>query len=204
MEETQKNTGKVDQIIMIAQRLFGIYGLEKVSMLEIAEELHLSKASLYYYFPDKMSIYKAVLEKEQEEFISRITEKIRKIRKPEKMLSEYAIMRLEYFSRLLNLSRLRLEVFSNIKPVIRETNLLFREKEMAIVEDILKRGVENNKFKIDDIPATASLFLDLLRGLRTTVITDRRTLVLDKTEFENILEKTATFTDVFVKGLKYR
>ena len=59
---------KTDLIIEAAQKRFGLYGVEKTSMREIANDLKLSKASLYYYFPDKESLYKAVVEKEQKEF----------------------------------------------------------------------------------------------------------------------------------------
>ena len=199
-----KNVSKVDQIIGVAQKLFGMYGLDKVSMLEIANSLHISKASLYYYFPDKMSIYKAVLEKEHAEFISRITDMVNGIKTPGKKLSEYAVMRLEYFRRLLNLSRIRLEAYSDMKPVFRETNQIFREKEMVIVKGILESGVDNDIFRIDDITETASLFLDLLKGLRTSIITDHRTLMLDNAAFESILDRTRSFIRIFINGLKYR
>ena len=46
---------KVKLIIEASQRRFGLYGIEKTSMREIADDLKLSKASLYYYFPDKES-----------------------------------------------------------------------------------------------------------------------------------------------------
>jgi len=204
MEENNKTINKVDQITGVAQKLFGMYGLEKVSMIEIASELHLSKASLYYYFPDKESIYKAVLEKEQAEFINRISDKIRRINNPEKMLSDYVTMRLEYFSRLLNLSRLRMEVYSDMKPVFREVTRLFKEKEMSVVIDIFRLGTERKIFRIDDIEMTASLFLELLKGLRVSIITDRRTLIIDKMEYNSLVERTKAFTKIFINGLKYK
>src|SRR5665648_72271 len=104
---------KLQQITETAQKLFGLYGVEKTSMREIADDLNLSKASLYYYFPDKESLYKAVIEKEQDEFIIKIHEKIRSIKEPGLLLREYAVTRLSYFRTLLNLSRLRWETYSD-------------------------------------------------------------------------------------------
>ena len=46
---------KLKLIIEASQKRFGIFGVEKTSMREIADDLKLSKASLYYYFPDKES-----------------------------------------------------------------------------------------------------------------------------------------------------
>jgi AcrR family transcriptional regulator len=199
-----KNKNKINLIIEAAQRLFGIYGIEKVSMLEIANELKLSKASLYYYFPDKESLYKAVLEKEHMEFISTIAGIKRTLKNPEKMLKEYVTLRLEYFSRLMNLSRLRLEVYSDLKPVFRETFLIFKEKEKELIIEIFKMGVKTGRFHIKDIDRTASLFLDLLKGLRIAAMKDRRTFVIEPEEYKRLLERTKVFTEIFIKGLENR
>ncbi len=73
----QSEKGNKEQLILeAAQKRFGMYGIEKTSMREIADDLKLSKASLYYYFPDKESLYRAVIEKEQGEFIERIRERM--------------------------------------------------------------------------------------------------------------------------------
>src|ERR1051325_6834770 len=52
------------QLILEAeQKRFSHFGVDKTTMNEIADDLALSKASLYYYFPDKLSLYAAVLKK---------------------------------------------------------------------------------------------------------------------------------------------
>lgn len=204
MEESKRINSRRDQIIEVAQKLFGMYGIEKVSVHEIAAELHLSKASIYYYFSDKEHLFKAVLEKEQAEFISKISGKIMKMNDPEKMLFEYVGMRLQYFSRLMNLSRLRLEVYANIKPVFRSAGKVFKEKEKEILIQIFTRGIMNKVWKINDPDFTALLFLDILRGLRMEAINDRHTIVLEDVEFERLLNRITTFTRIFSEGLKIK
>jgi AcrR family transcriptional regulator len=195
---------KITQITEAAQKRFGIFGIEKTSMREIANDLRLSKASLYYYFPDKESLYKAVIEKEQEEFIKKISENTASIRNPEQLLMEYTIARLSYFRTLLNLSRLRLEAFSDMRPVFRDTIIKFKEKEKEIVIKILRAGISSGKFSISDTDNTASLFLDLLRGLRVSVVNDKRTLFIEEEEYKSLLEKTVAFTEIFIRGMRNR
>jgi AcrR family transcriptional regulator len=199
-----ERTDKVQMIIEASQRRFGLYGLEKTSMREIADDLNLSKASLYYYFPDKESLYRAVVEKEQTEFISRISERISSFHEPEQLLLEYANARLSYFRTLLNLSRLRLESYSGIKPVFRETILRFKEKEKEIVKRIFEKGITSGVFFIKDTDQTASLYLDLLKGLRITVVNEKKTLFIEQDEYDLLLEKTIAFTNIFIGGIKYR
>ena len=195
---------KLQIIIEASQKRFGIFGVEKTSMREIADDLKLSKASLYYYFPDKESLYKAVVEKEQNEFIARISERIFNLNEPEQLLLEYVNSRLSYFRSLLNLSRIRLETYSGLKPGFLEAIKAFREKEKDIIKMIFDKGISSGKFSIDDTDQMASLFLDLLKGLRITLINEKQTLFLEEEEYELLLEKTISFTNVFIKALKYK
>jgi AcrR family transcriptional regulator len=195
---------RIQTIIEASQRRFGIYGIEKTSMREIAGDLKLSKASLYYYFPDKESLYKAVVEKEQDEFIEKISERILSIKEPEQLLMEYSKKRISYFRTLLNLSRLRLEAYSGIKPGFRDMILMFKEKEKEILMRIFEKGIKKGIFFIDNTDETALLFLDLLKGLRIGEINDKKTLFIDEKEFDLLLKKTIAFTNIFIKGLKYK
>ena len=54
---------KRDAIIDAAEKRFSHFGVAKTTMNEIADDLSISKASLYYYFPDKLNLYAAVLKK---------------------------------------------------------------------------------------------------------------------------------------------
>ncbi len=189
-------------IIEVAQKRFGMFGLEKTSMREIADDLKLSKASLYYYFPDKESLYRAVIEKEQAEFTERMMQKILNIEEPGQVLREYANSRLSYFRTLLNLSRLRFEVYSDLKPSFIKTFNSFKEKEKEIIVRIIRKGTSDGIFFTDDEEMAASLFLDLLRGLRISILNDKKALVIRKKEFDQLIEKTNAFTEIFIRGLK--
>ena len=204
MNKSDSGSGKsikVQLIIEVAQKRFGLYGVEKTSMREIAADLKLSKASLYYYFPDKASLYKAVVEKEQNEFLDRISEKMLNIQEPELLLREYISTRLSYFRTLLNLSRLRFEAYSDLKPVFNETILVFKEKEKEIVKNIFEKGIAKGKFFIRDTDQTASLFLDLLKGLRISVVNNKEMLIIDQEEYDQLLKNTNDFTNIFINGL---
>jgi len=203
-EESFERRNKVNLIISGAQKRFGLFGVEKTSMQEIANDLKLSKASLYYYFPDKESLYKAVVEKEQVEFLNNITQRILSIEEPEQLLLEYVHTRLSYFRTLLNLSRLRFEAYSDLKPVFRESIKAFNEKEMEIIENIFKKGISSGKFSVKNIEQTASLFLDLLKGLRISVVNDKTMMIIEKEEYDQLLEKTLAFTEIFINGLKIK
>jgi AcrR family transcriptional regulator len=195
---------KVQIILEASQKRFGLFGVEKTSMREIADDLKLSKASLYYYFPDKESLYRAVVEKEQIEFLAKISDRISSIVEPEQLLLEYANARLSYFRTLLNLGRLRLEAYSGLKPGFMESIQLFKEKEKDILKRIFEKGIKTGIFYIEDTDQMAFLFLDLLKGLRIILINEKKTLFIEEEEYGLLLEKTIAFTKIFIRALKYK
>jgi len=201
--EHRDNPEKVKLILEAAQKRFGAFGLMKTTMQEIASDLSMSKGILYYYFPDKEHLYKAVVEKEQNEFIKKFGEKLEKISDPEVMLSEYVEIRLSYFKTLINLNRLSFEASSNINNVLGDIWVEFRKKEVDIVKSILSKGKDQKVFKILDIDETASIFVDLLKGLRMVELHKKRIFYIDEDEYKVLKKKMKIFTELFIKGLKY-
>jgi AcrR family transcriptional regulator len=50
-----------EQLLAAARRLFARHGYQATSLRDIAEEAQMSKAALYYYFPNKEAIYGRVV-----------------------------------------------------------------------------------------------------------------------------------------------
>ncbi len=63
MEKRDKRSQtKIDQIRTTALELFATYGVDKVSMDEIAEKANVSKVTIYKYFHSKEELYAAVID----------------------------------------------------------------------------------------------------------------------------------------------
>ena len=61
-----------DEVLEKALRIFAKMNYEKASQMEIAKTCGLSKAGLVYYFPFKLDLFKAVVEKVKYESKSRL------------------------------------------------------------------------------------------------------------------------------------
>src|ERR1700712_2169651 len=70
---------KKEKILEAAYQQFLHYGYSKTTMNEIAGALSMSKALLYYYFPDKSELYIAVTRKLATEYLKTIEDKIAQI-----------------------------------------------------------------------------------------------------------------------------
>jgi AcrR family transcriptional regulator len=193
---------KTDLIIQVAQKRFGLFGVEKTSMREIAGDLKISKGLLYYYFPDKENLYKAVIEKEQAEFEKNFEAEICEISDPAECLRKYVQTRLSYFRKLLNLGRLSPESLSEMRPVMVKLIENFRETEKKEIVEILEKGNKIKLFNIENISDSATLFLDLLRGLRTNILREKKVLFIEEEEYSDLSRKAIAFTELFIRGLK--
>jgi len=196
-----ENTEKLNKIIEAAQRRFGVYGLEKTSMREIASDLGISKASLYYYFPDKEHLYVHVIEKEHDEFIRNLRVNMQQSELPDQMVRKFVETRMELFRTFLNLSRFKMSNLMEFKTLMNESWVRSKAKEIKIISDVLKTGMENEFFKQDNPNELAELFIDVLRGLRTTFIKNKEYFFLDEDEYAVLVEKTNRFTEVFIRGI---
>ena len=196
------NTGKIQQIIDEARKRFSLFGFERTTMNDIASRVSMSKASLYYYFPDKQSLFRAVIEKEQEEFFGEMRSRLDKLETPQIMLRDFITIRHEHFKKFLNLNIFRFGDFQKIKPHIKETFTLFRVKETRIIESIIRTGIESGDFSCQDPSATAALFLDILQGLRMVVMQHRDYLELTAEDYNLIETKHKAFIESFIYGLQ--
>lgn len=204
LEESNKEApGKIDIILNAAQHRLGLYGYEKTTMKEIAEDISMSKASLYYYFPDKEGIFEAVIEKEQKEFFTHIEDKLAGLRDPEEMLEAYVDLRSGYFREFMNLSKFRSTEHEQMKPLLKELFLRFRKKEQSLLVKILTIGTTSGLFHCENEEMYADLYLSVLKGLRFSVVKQKPYIELSKEELDILEQNVKNFTKLFIKGLKY-
>ena len=136
----QLTTEKHRLILDAAQNRFARYGLSKVTMDEIAQDIGMCKASLYYYFPTKESIFKEVIAREQDKFIELITPLLQQELPAGVKLQLYMEKRSICLQELLNLSAINSNAFYQIKPLIADLFEKFALKELAIIIQILEEG----------------------------------------------------------------
>ncbi|HYX05772.1 MAG TPA: TetR/AcrR family transcriptional regulator [Bacteroidales bacterium] len=196
-----ENVLKTNLILEAAQKRFGMYGLEKTTMHEIAQDAGLSKASLYYYFPDKLQLFHAVIEKEQQEFLTFLSRTFDHITEPEDKLREYLVIRNNYFKTFLNLSKIRISGFKEFKPVLPDLYRQLRETESSLISSILEEGQEKNLFMIKELAETADLFLDILQSIRWTILKNKDMAYMDGEDFALLEKRSEIFIDIFLKGI---
>ena len=190
---------KRDAIIQAAKKRFSHFGVAKTTMNEIADDLSISKASLYYYFPDKLNLYAAVLqaiiqaEEEHEPALMKEKNLLKAINKFLEIRTEFIIKNynvLEYLRTIGTSIPLELEtLFTSAKT-----------REIYFISTLLTNAEEQGQ-KIKDPKKIAELLFDCLEGLRHTALNSKLNFFPDKEQFHEILKREKAFAAIFIKGL---
>jgi AcrR family transcriptional regulator len=194
---------KVDFILKAAQKRLGLYGYDKTTMQEIADDISMSKASLYYYFPDKESLFKAVIENEQEQFILQLENRIAELPDADQMIMELVEIRHSLFRKFLNLSKFRLSDNYKVRPLLNDLYNRMRGIETEILTTIFNKGRQSGIFQFEDARELALLFSDLLQGIRMMEMKRMSGLEMTAEEYEHLIRMLRVVTLLFINGLKY-
>lgn len=194
--------GKLEIIINAAQKRFAHYGLCKTTMHEIATDVGMGKASLYYYFPDKETLFEAVIKKEQCVFFDEMDKVINSGIDATTLLKKYVKLRSSHFRHLLNLSKLRSDFFYNTKPVFTKAFESFKQKEIDIVMGILQLGITTKEFKRINKQESAEFLVQLLLGVRLVKLKYKDINDFDESDYEDLDKKMCKVAGMFLKDIQ--
>jgi TetR/AcrR family transcriptional regulator len=201
-EATMANDQRSEAILEAAIRRFAHFGVAKTTMNEIAADLSISKALLYYYFPDKMSLYAAVLEYITNRDTALHDEDFRRQQDPVRAIEHYLELRTEFILKYYNL----LEFLKSLNPQSMPEVLVamfekLRKKELDRVTAVMEKGKSSGLFQIDNAKKTAELYFDFLDGYRFSLLARQPNFFPDKKQFTAILKREKEFSRIFMNGL---
>ncbi len=157
------NTKK--QIIEASKKLFIQYGYKKVSMQDIANYLHKTKGSLYYYFKNKEEIFFALIEEDTQNLKRILYEAIKKENTAEDKLRSYIITRQKGYQRLSRIyETLHNDIYmdNNLAENIRS---IYEKEEVSTIKMILRKGIKQNLFNTDiNIDIASKAIFSAIKG----------------------------------------
>lgn len=144
------NTLRMDEVTRVAARLFAAKGYHDTSVDEIAKEIGVSKPAIYYYFPSKGHILRAIIDK-MIEASDNVINMGQSNLPPREKLEQILREMIQFSTERKEMSLIGFEQ-ANILPQKSRYTLRRRQKAIKrVVEQTLREGVEQGCFKIDNI-----------------------------------------------------
>lgn len=193
---------KQEHILDAAIKRFSYFGVNKTTLTEIADDLSISKPSLFYYFHDKNSLIEAVAEKIINECLQSFETTLDSSDSVEEGLLSFIEVKREYFKKYFLLAiqgNNNLDV-SNVSSSLTEIYLKAREKTEALISSLLDKGIEQEVFKPTDTKRTSVLLLDTLSAFEYCM--KGRKTIPEVKDINEMFDKQKEVLQMFLNGLK--
>ncbi|MDD6474091.1 MAG: TetR family transcriptional regulator [Sodaliphilus pleomorphus] len=154
-----------EKLIDVARQLFAHKGVENTTMNDIASASDKGRRTIYTYFKSKTEIFNAVVNREAAIIVDRLAELPDMPLPPEEKLMNFVFMRFEAVKEVVSRNgSLKASFFLDVRRVdrIRRVNA---PKEIIILKQILKEGVDAGIFRIKHIDKAAEILLMAMQGL---------------------------------------
>jgi AcrR family transcriptional regulator len=193
---------KEDLIRTAARKRFAYYGFSKVTMDEIASDVGLAKPSLYYYFPTKEKLFRAVIRHEQQEFARDIALMLKKDAPAGEKLRTYVEVRISLFRELVNLSALGVQTWAEVSSMFGDLFKTLEEQELKLIHAILLAGKAAGELALANPAQTARLILHVLHGLRLRAFAGGRPPQVDHSFYTDLKKESDHLIDLLLDGMK--
>ena len=195
---------KRDAIIEGAIKRFIHYGNNKTTMNEIADDLSVSKPSLYYYFPDKNSLVFGVIDKIFSDYFQIIEKDKLTEMSIQERLTGFIEVKHRFFQKyyMLHLSGGSPDSSLN-SDELRQHFMKMKLKNENFHADIFKAAMDRGELALADPNKIAELYLDSLAGITSLcILHGNKELFPSKKEMKAMLDKQINLSNIFLKGLK--
>lgn len=151
------------KIIDVAFKRFSKVGHENTTMAQIAKDLGYSRTFLYYYFPDKESIFKGALIRRSNKYFEAVEKEMKKKNSGIKTLESV-------FKLKINCARdfQSLGIYTNVavfRMLLSDPDLRYIfQDEHKFFSKILQDGIKDNSIQKCNVPKTVSMILDSIHG----------------------------------------
>jgi AcrR family transcriptional regulator len=157
---SRKRQIKKEQIFKTALSIFGKYGYRKATLEDIASEFHMTQSGLYRYFRDKRDLYEKAVAYGLIEWQRTSASAIENESDPLSQLRNYALSGANYLNDNDDLRNVLINDPSVFPLNTKEDHFApINRESMSILRDILKRGIEEKRFRNIDLDyATSFLY----------------------------------------------
>ncbi len=161
-----KKEEKRISILKTASKVFSKYGFEKTTLDDIGNAAGLNKATLYYYFNSKETIFSEVVMQEADSLILTLQKQVSKHDTAEKKILEYILERWDCYEKALNLHEVSMGIKAQISNLFRVLYQQIREREKEFLVAIIKDGILSGEFLQTDPNAIAEIFITVSDGIK--------------------------------------
>lgn len=201
-EENMVTPDKKKEILKAASDCFARYGYDKTTLDDIGRLVGLNKASLYYYYKNKESIFSEVIFFEAEEYITAVLKDVEKVEGCNEKILTYLTKRLEYIRSAINLHKLTIESMQNMKPRLDELYEKNMENEIECLSEILKCCIKKGEISNCNVKRVARSIITVTEAIKNKSAQCVDCNFSSEVSYTEVLDEVVFTVSLMMDGLK--
>lgn len=165
---TSKKEQTREKIQQAAYRCVARFGFEKTTLEDIAKEVNLNKASLYYYYKNKEDIFLDVTTTATRRFVDSLQQSTLAIQAGGAIaqIKHYLLERSFYFIRLVEEVHISEETLRQVEPLFQELIRDVAAQEKTFLQTRLEAAIQQGQLADVDTALLASNLIVLAEGIK--------------------------------------
>jgi len=156
-----------EKILEAAAQIFSKKGYHATSMNDIAHAVNLQKASLYYHVESKQEILLSLLDEALDLIINRIMDVMTKPIPADQKIRLAMLTYLRTLTEQHDLAAILLLEHRSLNPELHSRHLPRRDRFEQLWRELLKMGIDEGIFNIQDVPLTTRALLGVMNWVVT-------------------------------------
>lgn len=156
-----------DEIIEAAQSAFLKYGIQKITLEDIAKECGIKKTALYYYFKNKEEILSAMIISKISSVFQEVEAAIEAENDVKSCLRAYMHTRITMMMENLPFFKLMEDqsLPTKAKLFMKENHHKFLQKDVCLISDILRKGIKNKNISYEMNDSLVLMIMGVTYGM---------------------------------------
>jgi TetR/AcrR family transcriptional repressor of mexJK operon len=192
---------KQEHILEAAIKRFSHFGISKTTLSEIADDLAISKPSLFYYFADKNGLVTAVAKKIVNEFVDQLEVALKAAPCVEDGLLRLVELKRDFYKKYFLLAVQGEGVdLAKVSPELTAVYQQAQKKTIVLLALLLQKEIEKGKVKPLNSRETSLILLDTLAAFEQCVKYQKR--IPELSDFDELFNRQKEVLHMIVNGLK--
>jgi AcrR family transcriptional regulator len=157
---------RASQLVEIACRLFATRGYEGTSLRDIAEEARITKAALYYHFPNKEALYQHIVIEKMQALVDRVTAAVEQVSTATAKVRAFMLTSADIYVESPHAWVAGSNAFwSGMGPDSRAATIKRRDQYERLLRGCIAEGVASGEFRDVDAAIACRLLLSTMNQL---------------------------------------
>lgn len=198
----EKYDEKKEAIKKAALKVFAKYGYYKTTLDDIAETVGIKKNSLYYYFPNKESLFEEIVREESEKMFYHVKTAIAAVDDYEEKIKTFFREFMCYRTRHKKNLSISIENMIEIGQVVEQYFSEYFLKTKEMLSELLKEGIKNGQLETHDADLLSHVLLKFIPAYQREVIAKHKNVTIEEINIEEMKSTIMSLIEFIFLGIK--